>query len=246
MSVTGPPGKGPVRVGLAISDLVAGTYLALGIMIALFDREKTGRGRWVTTSLLELTIAMLDFQAARFLVRKEVPEQEGNFHPTATPTGTYPSSDGYINISAAGHRIWDRFCPIIGAPELAKDPRFSSYEGRARNRAELNDIVGEYTIQHPSAYWVETLNAAGVPCGPIYSIDQVFADPQVKHLKMSRETTHSTLGTIELVAQGFNLSGASKDIRLPTPKLGEHSVEVLRELGHSDLEIEELRAGGVI
>ena len=170
MSVTGVPGGDPMRAGIPVSDLCAGAYLALGIMIALFDRSRTGEGRWVTTSLLESMIAMLDFQAARWLMRSEVAGQEGNFHPTGTPTGAYPTRDGHVNLSAAGHRLWSRFCEALGAPELIDDPRFSGYEARAHNRDELNALVATYTRHKTTAEWVDILNRAGVPAGPIYRI----------------------------------------------------------------------------
>ena len=246
MSITGKPGDGPMRVGIAISDLTSGTYLALGVMIALFDRERTGEGRWVTTSLLESLIAMLDFQAARWLNKKQIPEQEGNFHPTATPTGTYPTSDGLISISAAGHRIWARFCAALGAPDLAKHPKFATYEARATNRKELNETVARYLLTRPTKEWVEVLNEAGVPSGPVYRVDEMFEDPQVKSLQMVRPVTHPKLGEQKMVAQGFNISGYSKDIRLPTPGVGEHTFDILTKLGLAESELEQLRAEGVI
>jgi formyl-CoA transferase len=246
MSITGKPGDGPMRVGIAISDLTSGTFLALGIMIALYDREKTGEGRWVTTSLLESLIAMLDFQAARWLNSNIVPKQEGNFHPTATPTGTFPTSDGLISVSAAGHRLWARLCTAMDVPELAKDPRFATYEMRARNRNELHDVVAEHLLKRSTAEWVEVLNAAGVPSGPVYSIDEMFADPQVKVLNMVRPVTHPKFGEQKMVAQGFNLSGFSKDIRLPTPGVGEHTFDILGEMGLSREDLDQLRSEGVI
>jgi crotonobetainyl-CoA:carnitine CoA-transferase CaiB-like acyl-CoA transferase len=246
MSITGKPGDGPMRVGIAISDLTSGTYLALGLMIALFDRERTGEGRWVTTSLLESLIAMLDFQAARWLNKNEVPQQEGNFHPTATPTGTYPTSDGLISVSAAGHRLWARFCAAVGSPELAKDPRFATYEVRARNRKELNDVVAEHLAKRSTKEWVDILNDAGVPAGPVYNIDEMFEDPQVKFLQMTRPVVHPKLGEQQMVAQGFNISGYSKDIRMPTPGVGEHTFDILRGMGMTGEELEKLRSEGVI
>ena len=182
MSITGLPGQGPVRVGIPIADLTAGMYLAQGILLALIERYQTGLGQWVHTSLLEAQIAMLDFQAARWLIAGEVPGQAGNDHPTGIPTGTFPTADGAINIAASGQRLWRRLIDAIAAPELGDDPRFATGKLRSKNRRALNERIAAITETRPGAEWVEHLNAAGVPCGPINGIDQTFADPQVRHL----------------------------------------------------------------
>ncbi len=246
MSITGLPGQGPVRVGIPIDDLTAGGFLAQGILIALLDREVTGEGRWVHTSLLEAQIAMLDFQAARWLMAGEVAQQAGNDHPTSIPTGVFPTADGHINIAASGQALWERFCRAIGAQELLDDPKFKSREDRSKNRQELNARIAEYTRTRPGDYWIELLNEAGVPCGPIYTIDQVFADPQVRHLRMARPVEHPKLGSINLVAQPHNISGFSKDIRTPPPELGQHTDEVLAELGYDDAAIAALREKRIV
>ena len=246
MSITGLPGQGPVRVGIPIDDLTAGGFLAQGILIALLDREVTGEGRWVHTSLLEAQIAMLDFQAARWLMAGEVAQQAGNDHPTGIPTGVFPTEDGQINIAASGPTLWERFCRAIGAQELLDDPKFKGREDRSKHRQELNARIADYTRTRPGAYWIELLNAAGVPCGPIYSIDQVFADPQVRHLRMARPVEHPALGRIDLVAQPNNISGFSKDIRTPPPEHGEHTDEVLAELGYDEAAIAALHERRVV
>jgi crotonobetainyl-CoA:carnitine CoA-transferase CaiB-like acyl-CoA transferase len=246
MSITGLPGQGPVRVGIPIADLTAGGFLAQGILVALLDREVTGEGRWVKTSLLEAQIAMLDFQAARWLIKGEVPKQEGNNHPTSIPTGVFPTADGHINIAASGGRIWERLCRTLGAEELLEDPRYRTSDGRSRHRHELNEAIGANTKRKPSGEWIEVLNDAGVPCGPIYSIDEVFADPQVEHLRMALPVEHPELGPLKLVAQPYTISGCPRELRTATPRLGEHTEAILQQLGYDEGEIALLREKGAI
>jgi len=246
MSITGLPGQGPVRVGIPIDDLTAGNLLALGIMMALFDRERTGVGRWVSTSLLEAQIFMLDFQASRWLIAGEVPKQAGNDHPTGIPTGVFPTSDGHINIAASSGRLWERFCETIGRPEWKAHETWKTQKGRSADRAAINAAIGEITRTKPANHWIELFEANGIPCGPIYTIDQVFADPQVKHLRMARPMHSPTIGDTEVVASAINISGFSKDIRLPTPEAGSSTDEVLRSVGYSDDEIATLRSKGVV
>jgi crotonobetainyl-CoA:carnitine CoA-transferase CaiB-like acyl-CoA transferase len=246
MSITGLPGQGPVRVGIPIADLTAGNLLALGIMTALFDREHTGVGRWVHTSLLEAQIFMLDFQASRWLIAGEVAKQAGNDHPTGIPTGVFPASDGQINIAASSGRLWDRFCRAIEHPEWLEKPEWKTQKGRSADRKAINATIGEVTRAKPMAHWIEICEEAGIPCGPIYSIDQTFADPQVKHLGMARAMHHPTLGEEKVVASAINIEGYSKDIRRATPEADADTVEVLRGVGYSDDEIAEMRRKGAI
>ena len=246
MSITGLPGQGPVRVGIPIADLTAGNLLALGVMTALFDRERTGVGRWVTTSLLESQIFMLDFQASRWLIAKEVAGQAGNDHPTGIPTGVFPTSDGHINIAASSARLWERFCDTIQKPEWKEKPEWKTQKGRSTDRKTINATIGEVTKTKSARHWIELFEEAGIPCGPIYSIDQVFADPQVQHLGMARKMEHPTLGTEEVVASAINISGYSKDIRLPTPDAGTSTDDVLRSVGYTDEQLADLRKKGVI
>ena len=248
MSVTGLPGQGPVRVGIPICDLSAGMILAQGILIALLDREETGQGQWVHTSLLEAMIQMMDFQSARYLVHGEVAKQAGNDHPTGIPTGVFPTADGHINIAAAGNVHFERLCKALGAQELIDDPDFTSSELRSDNRKALNERIGAYTKTRPSTEWIDTFNEAGVPCGPIYTVDQVFADPQVEHLQMARPVDHPSLGEIRLVGQAINLSKTPEpqSFRRPTPGFGEHTDEILSELGYDTEQVAALRTKEVV
>src|ERR1700726_2474264 len=247
MSITGHPGQGPLRVGIPIADLTAGNLLALGIMMALFERTRTGTGRWVHTSLLEAQIFMLDFQASRWLISGEVAPQAGNDHPTGIPTGVFPTSDGLINIAASGDHMFRRFCEAADAQHLLSDPDYATGPARSKNRKALNEKIAEITKRRPSTYWVELMNEVGGPCGPLYTIDQVFADPQVEHLEMARPIDHPTLGPIKVVGQAINMNRTSEPAKLrPTPGLGEHSDEVLRELGYIDAAIADLRARDLV
>jgi crotonobetainyl-CoA:carnitine CoA-transferase CaiB-like acyl-CoA transferase len=246
MSVTGLPGQGPVRVGVAIADMTAGNLLALAIMMALFDRTRTGQGRWVHTSLLEAQVFMLDFQASRWLMNKEIAKQAGNDHPTGTPTGVFPSSDGHFNIAAASQRVWERMCDAMGKPEWKEKAEWSTRTKRGADRAALNAAIGEITRHKPSAHWVELFEEAGVPCGPINTIDQVFADPQVQHLGIAAPVSSSKKGDFHLVASPLNMEGLPKTIRSATPEAGEHTLEILRSIGYGDAQIETMRAAGAI
>ncbi len=248
MSVTGLPGQGPVRVGVPIADLSAGNYLAMGILLALLERERSGEGQWVQTSLLEAQIAMMDFQAARWLIDRDVPGQAGNNHPTGIPRGVYPTSDGAINIAAAGAVLWQRFLGVIDAPEIAGDTRYATGEKRSRNRDELNEALGAITTKRASADWIAALNDAGVPCGPIYAMDEVFADPQVRHLGIARPMDHAARGPVSVVGQAIHLSRTAQPekIPLPTPEKGAHTDAVLESLGFDADAIAALHETGVV
>jgi formyl-CoA transferase len=246
MSVTGAPGQGPMRVGIPIADLTAGNLLALAIMMALFDREHTGAGRWVHTSLLESQVFMLDFQASRWLMDGEVAKQAGNDHPTGIPTGVFPSSDGHFNIAAASDRVWMRFCDAIGRPDWKEKPEWDTRKKRSADRKTINAMIAEITRHKPSAHWVELFEEAGVPCGPIYAIDQVFADPQVKHLGIATPVSGGKLGATSLVGSPLNLEGVAKAIRSPTPEAGQHTEEILRGIGYTDAQLQAMKTNGVI
>jgi len=246
MSVTGAPGQGPMRAGIPVADLTAGLFAAQGIMTALLEREVSGQGQWVQVSLLAAQIAMMDFQAARWLMGQDVPQQAGNNHPTSIPTGVFATSDGHINIAAAGNVIWARLCRALGLEALIDDPLFATGEVRSENRDALNARIEAVTRTGASAHWVETLNAAEVPCGPIYAMDQVFADPQVQHLQMAPKVRHPELGEIALVGQAIKLSRTPAELATATAGLGEHTDAVLAELGYTADQVAAMRTEGVV
>jgi crotonobetainyl-CoA:carnitine CoA-transferase CaiB-like acyl-CoA transferase len=246
MSVTGHPGQGPVRAGIAVADSAAGIYCAFGIVTALLDREKTGKGRWVQISLLAAQIALMDFQAARFLVDGDVPGQAGNDHPVATPMGLFETADGLLNIAAHSAQMFAKFCAVAGADRLLQDERFATPRARYANRPQLNAEVQAILKTRPTAFWIDRLNEAGVPAGPVYALDKVFDDPQVRHLRMARSVEHPKLGEISLVGQPLVFSDCEGAPRTAAPELGQHTNEILRELGYTAGEIARLREKNII
>lgn len=230
MGITGEPGRGPMRAGIPVADLAAGLYLAIGILVALHDRERTGEGQWVRTSLLEAMIAMLDFQAARWTIDGVEPGQEGNHHPTMVPMGCFEAADGWVNVGAPTGRLLEQFCHAAGLDDLLTDARFRTAAERSTNRQALNAIITERMRQRPVAEWVDILTAVGVPAGPVHSIADVFADPQVQHLAMVQPVVHPDLGSQSLIRNAVTMSGASNAIVRPSPRSGEHNDEVLVEL----------------
>jgi crotonobetainyl-CoA:carnitine CoA-transferase CaiB-like acyl-CoA transferase len=246
MSITGVPGEGPMRVGIPVADLTAGLFCAMGILTALLEREVSGEGQWVQTSLLQAQIFMLDFQAARWLMDKDVAQQAGNDHPTSIPTGVFKTSDGFINIATTGGRIWQRFAEAIGAPDLPNRPEYATAPDRSKNRKALNAEINKYTEKKSSETWVKEFNAAGVPCGPIYAIDQVFADAQVQHLGMAQHVPNDENRHIQLVGQPVTLSRTPSKMAARPPEFGEQTEEVLAEFGFAADEIKELRERKVV
>jgi crotonobetainyl-CoA:carnitine CoA-transferase CaiB-like acyl-CoA transferase len=246
MSITGLPGQGPVRVGIPVADLSAGLFAAIGILVALLEREKSRKGQYISTSLLQAQIFMLDFQAARYLVSGEVAKQAGNNHPTSIPTGVFKTKDGHINIAATGQKIWERFCEAAEAPALFRNPDYQTGAARLKNRDALNAEIGTYLVNRTSAEWIERLNKAGVPSGPIYAIDQMFADPQVEHLRMAQSVTKKDKSKMRLVAQPVSLSRTPSRFVAPPPELGQHTDAVLKEFGFSARDIAALHKAKAI
>ena len=246
MSVTGLSGSEPTRAGIPVADLSAGLYLSIGVLVALHDRERTGSGRWVQTSLLESMIAMMDFQAARWTIDQDVPTSAGNHHPLSVPMGCFPTADGYVNIGGADGRLLRSLCEVAGLPWLPADPRFDSSARRSQNRAELNALLSERLATRPTAAWVEAFNQAGVPCGPVYKMDEVFADPQVRHLAMTEPVEHPALGRLAIVRNAVQMTETPPTVRAPSPDLGDHTSDVLGELGYTPAEIARLRVDGMI
>jgi crotonobetainyl-CoA:carnitine CoA-transferase CaiB-like acyl-CoA transferase len=248
MSVTGRPGEGPLRAGIPIADLCAGHFCAQAILAALLEREATGEGQWVQTSLLEAQVAMLDFQAAQWLVDGKVPQATGNEHPLTVPTGVFATSDGYINIAAIGQTMWKRLCEALDAPQLVDEPGFGSDPERVRNRERVNAEVGGRLKQRSTAYWTDRLLGAGVPCGPIHTVDQVFEDAQVRHLGIARPMHHPELGDIRLVGLPMQFSRHPRaQIELaPAPAQGADTDSILDELGYGPERVAQLRERCVV
>ena len=246
MAITGLPGQGPVRAGVAISDVTSGLQLAVGILTALHERHRTGKGRWVHTSLLESMIGMLDFQAARWTVASDDPPQAGNDHPTLGPMGMYKTMDGYLNLAASGGRLWEALCSELGVVEWLEDERFSSVSARRDNKTVLNVLIEERLSQDTTEHWVLRLNEVGVPCGPVNTVAETFSDPQVQHLGLASPVSHPTAGEIKILRNATNLEGVSNDIRSASPLKGQHSEELLTQFGFSDEEIDSLAHSGVV
>lgn len=243
MSITGLLGQGPVRAGIPLADLTAGLFCALGILTALLEREVSGKGQWVQTSLLQAQAFMLDFQAARYLVKGEVARQAGNNHPTSIPTGVFKTRDGFLNLATTGQSIWERCVKALNADVLLARPEYQTMVLRSENRNALNAELEAIFVLEKTAVWVERLNRAGVPCGPIYQIDEMFADPQVRHLEISEKLADADL---TLMAQPMRLSRTPSHLVRSPPGCGAESDEILQELGLGLNEISALRAAGTI
>ena len=245
MSVTGSAGEGPMRVGIPIADLCAGIFAAQGILVALLERESSGKGQWLHTSLLESMVYMMDFQTSRYLIDGEVASQAGNFHPTSIPTGVYRARDGYLNIAVFGSKIWERFCTILGAPEWISDERYHDKQARSSNRDTLNAAINQRLAAHDRSHWIAQFNDGGVACGLISNMQEVFAEPQIQHLGMVKDVVSPRLGPQRMVGQPVQLERTPSTIARAAPKRGEHTEEVLREIGVGVDELARMKAKGV-
>lgn len=244
MSITGAPGEGPMRVGIPIADLCAGLFAAQGILIALQERSRSGRGQWIQTSLLQAQVFMLDFQAARFLMDGEVPGQAGNNHPTSIPTGVFKTADGHMNIAVTGNTIWTKFAEAMGRTDWLTDDRFATPADRSKNRDALGVEIEQITGTRTTADWIEIFNGVGVPAGEINDIGQVFANPQVQHLNMAQDVEIHDRGATQLVGQPIIMSRTPSRIAMAPPRAGEHSAVILAEIGYSEEEIADMKASG--
>lgn len=245
MWVTGEPGRGPMRSGAAISDVTAGLLCANAVVMALLEREHSGEGQWVHTSLIEAMIFLLDFQAARWTMSQELPGQVGNNHPTNAPMGVFKTADGYVTIAPTSG-MWAKFCAVLGREDLVKDANYAQAKSRAENRAALNEQIDSVTVGKSSAQWIEIMNAAGVPCGPICTLAETFADPQVQHLGIAQTVESKTLGPVTLIGQAIHMSRTPNRLVSATAECGEHTDEILAELNYPSDEVARLRADGVV
>lgn len=246
MSVTGFAAQGPVRAGLAVADSGTGIYVAVGVLIALLERERSGLGQWVHGSLLHTQVALMDFQAARYLNDGDVPVQAGNDHPTSSPMGLFAACDGAFNLGASGEGNWRRLCACLQRPDLLAEPGFATEKLRVAHREDLNQRLAAHFAPHSVAHWVELLNRAGVPAGPVYTVPQVFEDPQVQHLGVAQEVQAANGRNYRLVAQPITLSRTPAHIAQAAPDWGAHTEELLAEAGYSPEDMARLQAQAVV
>ena len=246
MSVTGEPGRGPMRAGIPVADLTSGLFCAIGTLVALLEREESGEGQWVQSSLLQAQVWMMDFQIMRWLMNKEIPGQTGNNHPTTAATGVYPTSDGFINLAAMGTEMFVRLVKALGRPDIAEDARFKDIKTRGQHRPALNELIAECTKEKPSAYWIDVFNKEGVPCGYIKNVKETMEDPQVVHLGMAKKLQHPKLGEISVVNQPVIMSRSKRDVFTAAPDRGEHNHEVYAEFGIGADRVDALTKAGAI
>lgn len=246
MSVTGFSGGGPLRAGLAVADCGTGIYAAVGILLALLEREYSGLGQWIHSSLLHTQIALMDFQAARYLNEGDLPVQVGNDHPTSSPMGLFNARDGAFNLGASGEGNWKRLCDCLGEAAWLQDPRYASEKLRVRHRTALNEALARRFRERDVAHWVKLLNDAGVPAGPVYSMPEVFDDPQVRHLGVAQAVPGDDGSSYRLISQPVTLERTPAGIARPAPGWGEHTQEVLAEIGYGTADVQRMRSEGVV
>ncbi len=246
MSITGEPGGPPIKVGVAIADIAGGMFAAFGIVTALFNREKTGKGQMVDVSLLDSQVAWLTYRAGAYFASGEVPQPVGSGHPVIVPYQAFKAKDVYINIAVGNDQLWEKFCKAVGLESVMDDPKFATNAKRVENREEIVKIVGDLIVTKEGQEWLNILEEAGVPCGPIYSVDKIFSDPQVLHRQMMKELDHTKVGKVKVTGIPVKLSETPGEVKTPPPYLGEHTQEVLKELGYGDQDLETLRQENVI
>jgi len=246
MSITGQEPTGPTRAGIALADLTCATTACRGILLALLARERTGHGQVVHVSIVDSMVALLTWSAGMYFETGKPPGVAGNHHPLSSPFGVYQTKDGPFNLAAGNERMWERLCEVLGLPELRDDHRFRTTNDRVAHRAELDPILNEVFKTRTSAEWVAFLNERGVACGPIHNLAEVFADPQIRHQQMLVEMPHPAHGTVKLLGMPVKLSDTPGEFRLPPPLLGEHTDDILREIGYEADAIAELRRSGIL
>jgi crotonobetainyl-CoA:carnitine CoA-transferase CaiB-like acyl-CoA transferase len=246
MSITGDPGGSPIKVGVAIADISGGMFAAYGIVVALYNREKTCKGQMIDVSLLDSQVAWLTYRSGAYFASGEIPQPVGSGHPVIVPYQAFKAKDVYINIAVGNDQLWQKFCKTVGLEKVMDDPRFATNAKRVENREEIVKIVGDLVATKNGEEWLKILTDAGIPCGPIYTVDKIFADPQILHRQMLKELDHPKAGRIKVTGIPVKLSDTPGEVKTAPPVLGQHTQEILTELGYSGQDIKKLRQEKVV